>query len=50
MSIEMETKINSFLKEHKSNIVLSKGYGMTESLAATIYTFEDSFPHDLDKR
>lgn len=42
MSIEMETKINSFLKEHKANIVLSKGYGMTESLAATIYTFEDS--------
>lgn len=41
LSIAMERDINDFLKNHKAKIILSKGYGMTESVAATIYTFKD---------
>jgi len=39
LSISMEEKMNEFLKLHGANIVMSKGYGMTESVAATAYTF-----------
>lgn len=50
LPIEKEKEINEFLKNHASDIVLSKGYGMTESLAATIYTFPDSnVPGSLGK-
>ncbi len=39
LPIATEERINEFLKNHNANIVLSKGYGMTESIAATIFTF-----------
>ena len=34
-----ETKINDFLRDHGCKINIMKGYGMTESVAATCYTF-----------
>ena len=34
-----ETKINEFLRSHGCKINIMKGYGMTESVAATCYTF-----------
>ena len=34
-----EAKINRFLHKHGAHINIMKGYGMTESVAATIYTF-----------
>lgn len=40
LTISMEQKINDFLHTHGANISITKGYGMTESLAATAYTFE----------
>lgn len=40
LTIAMEDKINNFLKEHGANICVSKGYGMTEAVAAVVYTFE----------
>ena len=39
LSIPAETKINNFLHKHGAHINISKGYGMTESVAATAYTF-----------
>ena len=42
LSIDMENRMNDFLHSHNATIVMSKGYGMTESVAATAYTFEDS--------
>lgn len=39
LSVTSETKINEFLHEHGAHINISKGYGMTESVAATAYTF-----------
>lgn len=39
LSIPAETKINNFLHKHGAHINVSKGYGMTESVAATAYTF-----------
>lgn len=42
MSISMENRINKFLKNHGANIKISKGYGMTESTAAVVYTFDDT--------
>ncbi len=42
LPVELEHKINSFLQRHSAQIKLTKGYGMTESLAATIFTFPDS--------
>jgi len=40
LTIPMERKINNFLHSHNAKISISKGYGMTESVAATAYTFE----------
>lgn len=37
----METDFNNFLHERGSKINVTKGYGMTESTAATAYTFEE---------
>ena len=37
-----EDNFNNFLHEHGANIKLSKGYGMTESTAATCYTYGES--------
>ena len=39
LSIPQETKINEFLHKHGAHINIAKGYGMTESVAATAYTF-----------
>ena len=40
LTISMEEKMNNFLHKHGANISISKGYGMTESVAASAYTFE----------
>lgn len=40
LSVEMENDMNKFLSTHNANIIISKGYGMTESVAATAYTFD----------
>ena len=37
-----EDEFNDFLHKHSATIKLSKGYGMTESTAATCYTYGDS--------
>ena len=39
LSIQAETRINNFLHKHGSKVNILKGYGMTESVAATCYTF-----------
>ena len=39
LSVAAETKINEFLHKHGAHINIAKGYGMTESVAATCYTF-----------
>ena len=39
LSVAQETKINEFLHKHKAHVNICKGYGMTESVAATCYTF-----------
>ena len=39
LNINSETKINNFLHKHGCKVSISKGYGMTESVAATCYTF-----------
>ena len=39
LTINMETRINSFLHAHHAKVNILKGYGMTESVAATCYTF-----------
>ena len=39
LSIPMETKINEYLHKHGAHVNIAKGYGMTESVAATAYTF-----------
>ena len=39
LSVAAEQKINDFLHDHGANINIAKGYGMTESVAATAYTF-----------
>ena len=39
LSIPAETRVNEFLHKHGAHINISKGYGMTESVAATAYTF-----------
>ena len=38
LSIPLEHKINEFLKNHGAKVTIKKGYGMTESVAATAYT------------
>lgn len=40
MTLGMEEKINNFLHVHGTNINISKGYGMTEAVAAVAFTFE----------
>lgn len=40
LTISMEEKMNKFLRTHGASISISKGYGMTESVAATAYTFD----------
>jgi len=40
LTIAMEKKMNNFLHTHGATINISKGYGMTESVAATAYTFD----------
>lgn len=39
LSIPAEQRINDFLHQHGAHVNISKGYGMTESVAATAYTF-----------
>ncbi len=39
LSVQNELKINNFLHQHGANVNICKGYGMTESVAATCYTF-----------
>ncbi len=39
LSVAAETKINEFLHKHGAHVNICKGYGMTESVAATAYTF-----------
>lgn len=39
LTINMETRINNFLHSHGAKVNILKGYGMTESVAATCYTF-----------
>ena len=39
LTINMENKINNFLHSHGAKVNICKGYGMTESVAATCYTF-----------
>lgn len=39
LSVTAETKINEFLHKHGAHVNICKGYGMTESVAATAYTF-----------
>lgn len=39
LSLQLEEKINEFLHAHGANVDIAKGYGMTESVAATAYTF-----------
>lgn len=40
LPIEMEKRMNIFLKGHRAQVVVSKGYGMTESVAATVFTLD----------
>ena len=42
LTVPMENKMNDFLRSHGAHISITKGYGMTESVAATAYTFEGS--------
>jgi len=39
LSISAETRINNYLHKHGAKVNILKGYGMTESVAATCYTF-----------
>lgn len=39
LTIPQEMRINKFLHAHGANVNILKGYGMTESVAATCYTF-----------
>ena len=41
LTISAEERINDFLHKHGAKIDIRKGYGMTESVAATAYTFPD---------
>lgn len=42
MNLTLENKMNKFLKSRGAKVKMSKGYGMTESVAATAYTFDNS--------
>ncbi len=39
LTIPAEQRINDFLHKHGAHVNIGKGYGMTESVAATCYTF-----------
>ena len=39
LTIPQEMRINKFLHEHNAKVDILKGYGMTESVAASCYTF-----------
>ena len=39
LTIPAEARINDFLHKHGAHVDILKGYGMTESVAATCYTF-----------
>ena len=39
LTVMAETRINEFLHKHGAHVNIGKGYGMTESVAATCYTF-----------
>ena len=39
LTIPTEERINEFLHKHGAHVNIGKGYGMTESVAATAYTF-----------
>ncbi len=39
LTIPQEERINEFLHNHNASVNILKGYGMTESVAATCYTF-----------
>lgn len=39
LSVAAEERINEFLHAHGAKVDIAKGYGMTESVAATAYTF-----------
>ena len=39
LTVPMEERINEFLHKHGAKVNIAKGYGMTESVAATCYTF-----------
>lgn len=39
LRISEEVRINNFLHQHGAKVNICKGYGMTESVAATCYTF-----------
>ncbi|MBQ8132014.1 MAG: AMP-binding protein [Bacilli bacterium] len=39
LTVPMEERINEFLHKHGARVNIAKGYGMTESVAATAYTF-----------
>ena len=40
LTVNMEERMNDFLHQRGATINISKGYGMTESTAATAYTFD----------
>lgn len=40
LSVGLEERMNEFLREHKANIKITKGYGMTEAVAAVCFTFD----------
>lgn len=42
LTINMENQMNKYLRTHGAKISISKGYGMTESVAATAYTYDGS--------
>ena len=39
LTVNNEVRINNFLHKHGAKVNITKGYGMTESVAATCYTF-----------
>ncbi len=42
LTVNMENQMNRYLRTHGAKISISKGYGMTESVAATAYTYDGS--------
>lgn len=42
LTVSLEKKMNKYLRQHGAKISISKGYGMTESVAATAYTYDGS--------